>query len=188
MVYNQIDMFRKRKRKNKAINEAQPGHPRPTQVTGSDSAPQPAAGVYQKDKTPPALTDEFKSSMEKAADRSRSELISEGKMKPMVFFIYADGTMKTVTVSVKDEHQKEALIQRIREKASAENITTVIALTEMESEGRVIFSGVCGGVRGSARVEYSFDNKTKTITSWQMTWLNRPSRNVFLEGVFDKMN
>ncbi len=187
MVYNQ-DMFRKRKKKNKAVRETQPEYLRPSQATGSDSAPQPAAGPHQKDKMPPALTDAFKSSMEKAADRSRNELISGGKMKPMVFFVYADGTMKTVTVSIKDGHQKEALRQRIREKASAENITAVITLTELENEGRVIFSGASAGVRGSARVEYSFDSKTKTVTSWQMTWLNRPSRNVFLDGIFDRTN
>lgn len=181
-------MFRKRKRRNKIGNEAQSGHSRTTQTTGSTSAPQSVAGPHQKDKTPPALTDEFKNNIEKAADRSRNELISEGKMKPMLFFVYADGTMKMVTVSVKDEHQKEALIQRIREKTSAENITTVIAMTEMEGEGKVIFSGACAGMRGSARVEYIFDNKTKTITSWQMTWLSRPSRNAFLDGVFDNTN
>lgn len=187
MVYNQ-DMFKKRKKKNKAVGETQPEYPRRAQATGSDSAPQPAAGLHQKNKTPPALTDAFKSSVEKAADRFRNELISKGEMKPMVFFVYADGTMKTVTVSIKDGHQKEALIQRIKEKASAEDITAVITLTELENEGRVIFSGACADVRGSARVEYKFDGKTKTITSWRMTWLNRPPRNVFLDGIFDRMN
>ena len=80
------------------------------------------------------MTDAFKSTIEKAADRSRSELASEGKIKPMAFFVHADGTMKTVSLSVKDEYQKEALIRRIREKALAENISTVIVLTEMDDE------------------------------------------------------
>ena len=56
----------------------------------------------------------------------------------MAFFVQEDGTMKTVSLSVTSEYQKEALIRRIREKASAENISTVIALTEMDGEGKAI--------------------------------------------------
>ena len=132
------------------------------------------------------MSDAFKNAIEKAADRSKSELVSEGKIKPMAFFVDADGTMKTVSLSVKDEYQKEALIRRIREKVLAENISTVIALTEMDDEKTVILSGVSPGMKGSARVDYSFDNKTKTVTSWKMTWLNQPVQNVFIDGIFDK--
>ena len=132
------------------------------------------------------MTDAFKSTIEKAADRSRNELVSEGKIKPMIFFVHADGTMKTVYLSVKDEYQKETLIQRIREKALAENISTVIVLTEMDDGKTVILSGVSPGMRGSARVDYSFDNKTKTIILWKISWLNQPVQNVFLDGIFDK--
>ena len=80
---------------------------------------------------------------------SRSELASEGKLKPMAFFVDADGTMKTVFLSVKSEYQKEALIRRIREKVLAENISTVIALTEMDDERGVVLSGVSPGMRGA---------------------------------------
>ena len=93
--------------------------------------------------------------------------------------------MKTVSLSVKDEYQKEALIRRIREKALAENISTVIILTEMDDEHTAVLSGVSPGMKGSARVDYSFDNKTKTIISWKISWLNQPVQNVFLDGIFD---
>ena len=43
----------------------------------------------------------------------------------------------------------------------------------------VVLSGVSPGMKGSARVDYSFDNTTKTVTSWKMTWLNQPVQNVF---------
>ena len=103
----------------------------------------------------------------------------------MVFFLHADGTMKTVYLSVKDEYQKETLIQRIQEKALAENISTVLVLTEMDDEHTTVLSGVSPRMKGSARIDYSFDNTTKTVTSWKMTWLNQPVQNVFLDGIFD---
>ena len=104
----------------------------------------------------------------------------------MVFFVDADGTMKTVALLVKNEYQKEALIRRIQEKVLAENISTVIVLTEMDNDKRVVLSGVSPVMRGSAFIDYSFDNTAKTVTSWKMTWLKQPVQNVFLEGIFDK--
>jgi hypothetical protein len=179
-------MFKRRKRKNKTINEAQPESPQSVLTPNSDPSPRAVVGAYQETKTPPLLSDAFKSTIERAADRSRNELVSGGKMKPMAFFVHADGTMKTVSLLVKDEHQKEALIQRIREKTIAENISAVIILTETDDEHRVVLSGVSPGMRGSARVDYSFDNKTKTVTSWKITWLKQPIQNVLLDGIFDK--
>jgi hypothetical protein len=132
------------------------------------------------------LTDAFKNTIEKAADRSKNGLLSEGRIKPMAFFVQADGTMKTVSLFVKDGYQKEALIQRIREKALAENIPTVIILTKMDHEHIALLSGISSGMRGSASISYSFDDKTKTVTSWKMTWLNQPVQNVFLDGIFEK--
>jgi hypothetical protein len=103
----------------------------------------------------------------------------------MAFFVQADGTMKTVSFSLKGEYQKEALIRRIREKALAENIHTVIVLSEIDNEHGIVLSGVSLGVRRSARVDYNFDSKTKTVTSWKITWLHQSIRNVFLDGIFD---
>ena len=128
----------------------------------------------------------FKGVIEKAADRSRSELASEGRIKPMAFFVHADGMMKTASLFVKDEYQKEALIRRIQEKVLAENISTVIILTEIDNEHGMLFSGVSSGMKGSASISYSFDDKTKSVTSWKITWLNQPAQNVFLDNIFDK--
>jgi hypothetical protein len=36
----------------------------------------------------------------------------------------------------------------------------------------------------SARVDYAFDTETRSITSWELHWLERPVQNVFLDGIF----
>jgi hypothetical protein len=180
-------MFRRRKKKNKTVNETQSESPQSVQSPNSDTPPRTIASAHQETKTPPLMTDAFKSTIEKAADRSRSVLASEGKLRPMAFFVNADGTMKTVSLSVRDEYQKETLLRRIQEKVSAENISTVITLTEMDYEHTAVLSGASPSVRGSACIDYSFNNTTKTVDSWTITWLNQPVKNVFLDGVFDKM-
>jgi len=179
-------MFRRRKRKNITVNETQPETPPPDRVPVIDKSPPVTASNHQETKTSPLLSDAFKSTIEKAADRSRSELASVGKLKPMAFFVQADGTMKTVSFSLKGEYQKDALIRRIREKALAEKISTVIILTERDDEKTAVLSGISPGMKGSASISYSFDNKTKTVTSWKTTWLNQPVQNVLLDGIFDK--
>jgi hypothetical protein len=179
-------MFRRRKKRNKAVNETQSESSQLVQLPNSDTPPRTIASTHQETKIPPLLTDAFKSTIEKAADRSRNELVSEGKIKPMMFFLQADGTMKTVSFSLKDEYQREAVVRRIREKVLAENILTVIVLSEIDNEHGMLLSGVSPGMKGSASVNYSFDNKTKTVTSWKLTWLNQSVQNVFLDGIFDE--
>jgi hypothetical protein len=49
-----------------------------------------------------------------------------------------------------------------------------------------VLSGATTGMSASARVDYSFDKETKTVTSWKMSWLDKPVQNVFLDGIFDK--
>jgi hypothetical protein len=179
-------MFRRRKKKNKTVNENQTESLPSMQAPDSNIPPPAIVSTHQETKTSPLLSDFFKNAIEKAADKSKSELLSEGKIKPMAFFVQADGTMKTVSLFVKDGYQKQALIRRIQEKALAENVSTVIILTEMANEKRVVLSGVSPGMEGSASIDYSFDNNTKTVTLWKMAWLNKPVQNVFLDGIFDK--
>ena len=179
-------MFRRRKRKNQTANVTQAESPLPDRAHNIDESPPTTIITNQEKKRSPVLSDAFKSAIEKAADRLRSELASEGTLKPMAFFVDADGAMKTVFLWFKNEYQKETLIQRVREKVLAENIPTVIVLTEVDNEHGVVLSGVSSGIRGAARVDYSFDNKTKIITSWKVSWLNQPVQNVFLDGIFDK--
>ena len=178
-------MFRRRKRKNQITNETQPESPSSVRVPNIGKPPPITVGTFVEKKRSPVLTDAFKGSIEKAADRSRNVLASEGRVKPMAFFIDGEGAMKTVSLSFKNEYQKEALIRRIQEKVLAENISTVIVLTEMDNDKKVVLSGVSPGMKGSAFIDYSFDNTAKTVTSWKMTWLNQPVQNVFLEGIFD---
>jgi hypothetical protein len=114
-------MFRRRKRKNQTANATQAESPLSDRGLYIDESPSTVITTNQKKKRSPVLTDVLKSTIEKAADRSRSELDSEGKLKPMAFFVDADGTMKTVYLSVKNGYQKETLIQRIREKGRVGN-------------------------------------------------------------------
>jgi hypothetical protein len=180
-------MFRRRKRKNQIVNTAQPESSSPDRGPNIDKSPPSAVRAYQETKLPPVLTEAFKNTIQKAADRSRSELVAAGRIKPMAFFVHADGTMKTVSFSLKGEYQKEVLIRRIREKVSAENISTVIVLTEMDNEKTLILSGVSSGMKGAASINYSFDNTTRTVTLWKMTWLNRPLQDIFIDGIFDRI-
>ena len=103
-------------------------------------------------------SDAFKNAIEMAADKSKSELLSEGKIESMAFFAHADGTMKAVSLSLKDEYQREAVMRRIREKALAENIPTVIVLSEMDNEHGMLLSGVSPGMKGSAHYGAGFSS------------------------------
>jgi hypothetical protein len=177
-------MLRRRKRKNSTGNET---HPEPPPLVPNSATPSPfSVDVHRETKTSPVLSDAFKGAIEKVADWSRNGFASEGKIRPMVFFVHVDGTMKAVSLSFKGELHKELLKTRIREKAVAENAFTVIILTEMDNEGhKVVLSGVSPGMKACAQVDYRFDNESKTITSWKINWMNQAVQNIFLDGIFD---
>ncbi len=179
-------MFRRRKKKNKVVQETQPEPCPPDQTSKTDLSSQSPATTQQETRTSPLLTDAFQDSFEKAAERLKGKLVSEGKMEPMVFFLQKDGSMKTAVLSVKDDLQKEELIRRIREKTLAEDISTVITLTEMGGKHRLVLSGVNPNANGFASIDYGFDDATKTVTSWKMNRLARPLKNIFLDGIFGK--
>ncbi len=168
------------------MNGSQP-HP-PLSPPDSPAHPPVTVSANRGMHIPPHLSDAFKGIVERAADRARNDLASMGKIRPTAFFVYTDGTMKVVSLSFKDELQKDGLIRRIREKALAENVSNVLVLTEAEHERHVmtVLSGATPGMSASARVDYSFDKETKTVTSWKMSWLDKPVQNVFLDGIFDK--
>jgi hypothetical protein len=177
-------MFRRRKRKSGTGNRT---NPEPPPLVLNSATPSPfSVDIHRETKTSPVLSDAFKGAIEKAADWSRTGLASEGKIRPMVFFVHADGTMKTVSLTFKDELHKELLKTRIREKALAENAIAVIILTEMDNEGhKVVLSGVSPGMKASAYVDYGLDSGSKTITSWKINWMNQAVQNIFLDGIFD---
>ena len=184
IAYDEGEMSKRRRRKNVTVNRTRSESPSSTLAPNSGAPPPTVVGAHHETKAP--LTDAFKDTVNKAADRARSELISEGRIKPMVFFVHADGSMKRVSLSVGNEYQREVLIRRIREKVSAENVFAVVILTEIDDKHGVVLSGVTIDMRGSACINYGFDKTTKTIDSWKMTWLNQSVQNVFLDGIFDK--
>lgn len=179
----------RRKRRGNAVNGSQPHSPPATPVPQGSPAPRPVTdNADRRSHAPPHLADAFKGIIERAADRARNDLASTGKIRPTAFFVYTDGTMKVVSLSFKDRLQKDALIKKIREKALTENASAVLVLTEAEHERHVmtVLSGATPGMSASARVDYSFDKETKTVTSWKMNWLDKPVQNVFLDSIFDK--
>jgi hypothetical protein len=176
-------MFRRR-RKNSTGNGA---HPDPPPLVPNSATLSPVAvDDHSETNTSSVLSDAFKRAIQKAADWSKTGLASEGKIRPMVFFVHADGTMKAVSLSFKDELHKELLKTRIREKALAESAVAVIIQTDMDNEGhKIVLSGVTPGMKGSACVDYNFDNEAKTVTLWKISWLKQRFQNVFIDGIFD---
>ena len=180
-------MSRKRRGRINAVNGSTP-HP-PLSTPKSPAPPQPVTVRTNRSMhIPPHLSDAFKGIVERAAERAKNDLASTGKIRPAAFFVYADGTMKVVSLSFKGQLQKDGLIRRIREKALAENASEVLVLTEAEHERHVItvLSGTTLGMSASARLDYSFNKETKTVTSWKMIWLDKHVQNVFLDGIFNK--
>ncbi len=165
------------------MNESRP---QPSlQSPGGAPAPQPAPASSSRGARPPAhLSDELKDIFEKAAERAKNDLAHTGKIRPTAFFVYTDGTMKVVSLSYKDDLHREILIRRIREKASAENVSEVLVLTEAE-QGRHTMT-VLSAATAATRIDYTYSKEAKTVTSWKIIWLDRPVRNVFLNGIFDK--
>jgi len=123
---------------------------------------------------------------EKAADRVKSDLASEVKIRPMAFFAFADGGMKVVSFSFKDDLQRDLQIERIREKTLTEGASAVLVLTEVEPMGLAMLSGVTPGESASALLRYSFGKGMKDLASFKMSWVNHPPQSIFLEGIFDK--
>ena len=129
----------------------------------------------------------------------KGEVASTGKVRPTAIFVYENeagtsepSTTKTVILDWRDELRREALIRKIREKALAEGASAVLTLTEAEPESRsrprgrgmLMLSGVVPGIYLSARVDYAFGSDTKSVTSWEMRYLDKPVQNVFLDGIF----
>jgi hypothetical protein len=181
------------RRGNRRGNQADRSQPRPPL-----SSPQPAhfpgrppvsVGSNRATQAPPHLSDDFKGIFERAADRARGNLASTGTVGPTVFFVYTDGTMKVLSFTRRHQLQPEELIRRIREKALAESASAVLVLTEAEHgpQGKAVLSGATSGMTASVLVEYGFDQKTKTVTSWKISWLDKPVQNMLLEGIFDNV-
>jgi hypothetical protein len=136
---------------------------------------------------PVPLTDTMKSTFEKAADMARRRLDSAHKFVPMAFFAYENDVMKAASFSFINELQKDAWILRIREKALAESASCVLVMIGWDrgKEGEAILSGVAPGIQASARLDYRFDEKTKTITLWKMSFLGQPVQNDFICRIFN---
>ena len=98
-AYNQREMFRRRKKKNATVNDTQSEFLPSVYAPNSDTSSSTAVVASRETKISPSLTDALKSVIEKAADRLKNQLASEGKLKPMAFFMHADSAMKTVSLS-----------------------------------------------------------------------------------------
>ncbi len=126
----------------------------------------------------------------------------------MAVFVYPDGAdgpegadrsgaVKTVSLSNRNELQKEAVRKRIREKVVAETISTVVLASDGKKErtghgsgnpatvtGSIVITGVTPSAHASASVAYSFDKGTKNFSIWDLRWLDTTVDNYFLHNVF----
>src|SRR5512133_3936098 len=128
-------MFRRRRKKSNSDNQARPQNPPSPAAPGSPPPPPGPGGGYREAKNPPPLTEAFKEAIEKAVERAKKDLGATGKLGPTAFFVNKDGTMKVAALSFRAEHQQDAVIRRIKEKASAENAFAVMVLSE-QGRGR----------------------------------------------------
>jgi hypothetical protein len=117
--------------------------------------------------------------LQAAADRAKAELAGSGRIAAKAIFVYGgESGSKTVSValSFRSEQQKDALHKRIREKVAEEGALGVVLVLN-DQPGRLTLSVVTAETRVGASVRYLFDGKTKTVTRWEMQWLNDvPSR------------
>jgi hypothetical protein len=189
-------MSRRRARRAHTVNGSQSDAPQPA-VASSDPPALPSTGPAVN--APLRLVNAFKALFEKAANMAKDEVASTGKVGPRAIFVYENealtteaGPTKTVSLFWNDELHKEILISRIREKALMEHASAVLTLTEAEPESRsrpqrkgmLMLSGATPGMNLSARVDYALSNDAKSITSWEMRYLDKPVQNVFLDGIF----
>ena len=72
----------------------------------------------------------------------------------------------------------------MREKVIAENICTVLVLTDT-NEHRVTILGASDIARVSTRIDFDLDESTGAPAEWRITWLNNPVQNILLDRVFD---
>ena len=172
--------------------------PSPPSQGEAPDAPSTPISDRRSDPAPPPSADALRGAIERAADRAKAVLSSTGKINPTAIFVYANGpkdlaadnaTTKVVSLLWKDEIRKEALKRKIREKAKSEGALAVVLMTEAKSKrvndrGSIVISGVTPDKSVTASVTYTLDTETKTLSSWEMQWLDQPVGNFFLEGIF----
>ncbi len=122
---------------------------------------------------------------------AKSQLASAGKITPSVLFVYASDTAPEtnrttiVSLSWRNELQKETVRQRIREKALMEGACAVVVLNTKDRalliSGRTSTNG-----RVSASVDYAYQRDDRVISRWELRWLDKPVADFFLEGIFDR--
>ena len=148
------------------------------QCTAADTANlQPVPGI-------------LRAAVEKAAAMAKNDLGSTGKITPVALFVYGSITdpeaCRTTTVSLhwRNELQKEAVRNRIREKALLEGACAVVVLNP---EDRVLLiSGRTSTNTGiTALVDYLYESGAQVVSRWDLQWRDSPVTDFFLEGVFD---
>lgn len=193
-----------------------PSRPRfqqPSQRPQGQTSPKPATQQRPQEPGPrikySQVPQALKTSIEVASELAKKELSFRGKIGSMAVFVYPDigaapegasdqgETVRTVTLSNRNELQKEAVRKRIREKVAAEAISAVILMMDGKKErpsrvpsnqptvaGSFVITGVTPSAGASASVAYSFDKITKAFTAWDFRWLDSFVDDYFLQNVF----
>jgi len=120
---------------------------------------------------------------------AKSQLASFGRIAAAALFVYdtSPEAHRTTMISLtwRNELHKEAVRQRVREKALMESAYAVVVVN---TEGRtlVISGKTSTNVPLSASVDYAYQKDERVVSRWELQWLDKPVTDFFLEGVFDK--
>jgi hypothetical protein len=163
---------------------------RPTRQANGSSRPSPPAAAARTASLQP-IPEALKTAVEKAAEMAKGQLASAGKITPAALFVYgsdtAPETNRTTTVSLswRNELQKELLRQRIREKALVEGAYAVVVLN-VKDRALVISGRTSTNGSISASVDYAYQRDQRVVSRWDLHWLDKPAADFFLEGIFDR--
>jgi len=152
----------------------------PVSQTSVEPCPSPPAVPVGECDKGPVIPPVLIASVERAADLAKRELTDTGRITPRALFVYDGKTppserrITVVSLAWRNEFQKDALRERIRDKALQENARAVVVTGVGSTEGRcrLTLSGMTREAHITATVDYAFDRGTKTIGRWEFQWLS----------------
>jgi len=155
------------------------------------ASPQPSPQCIAADTTNlQPIPSILRAAVEKAAAMAKNDLGSTGKITPAALFVYGSiadpeaTRITTVSLYWRNELQKEAVRNRIREKALLEGACAVVVLNP---EDRVLLiSGRTSTNAGiTALVDFLCESDAQVVSRWDLQWRDNPVTDFFLEGVCD---
>ncbi len=132
----------------------------------------------------------LKAAVEKAADMAKNQLASTGRITPAALFLYGSDTSPETTrttmvsLSWRNDLQKETVRRRIREKALAEGAYAVLVMSTKDRT-LAISGRTSTNIPITASVDYAYQEADRVVSRWELHWLDDPAADFFLEGIFN---